>query len=122
MTHSAAPCAAASRRPLVGTVYLLHFSRPYYHARHYIGFSTRLEARIREHRRGQGSPLVAAVVESGLEIFIARRWERVTRAFERRLHVMHEPHGITHGCPICLGPRVYRRWQPRRDPATGIGV
>ncbi len=123
MTHSAAPCAAASRRPQVGTVYLLHFSRPYYHARHYIGFSTRLEARIREHRRGQGSPLVAAVVESGLEIFIARRWERVTRAFERRLHLARRSRrGAQYGCPICLGPRVYRRWQPRRDPATGIGV
>ena len=73
-------------RSRVGTVYLLHFSRPYWHARHYIGFSTRLESRIREHRRGKGSPLIAAAVQCGIEIFIARQWEQVTRGFERRMH------------------------------------
>ena len=111
-THRRSPVAR------VGTVYLLHFSRPYWHARHYIGFSTRLESRIRDHRRGRGSPLVAAAVECGIEIFIARRWEKVTRGFERRLH-------RTVGqrmCPICRGPRARRRGVPRRDPITGIGV
>jgi predicted GIY-YIG superfamily endonuclease len=105
-------------RARVGTVYLLHFSRPYWHARHYIGFSTRLESRIREHRRGKGSPLIAAAVQCGIEIFIARRWEQVTRGFERRMHKMHGPYG----CPICLGPRARRRAVARRDPITGVGA
>ena len=33
----------------VGTVYLLHFSRPYHHARHYLGFSTELGKRFGDH-------------------------------------------------------------------------
>jgi predicted GIY-YIG superfamily endonuclease len=105
-------------RSRVGTVYLIHFSHPYWHARHYVGFSTRLEARIREHRRGMGSPLIAAALECGIEIFIARRWENVTRAFERRIHRMH--HG-RRGCPICRGPRAHGRGGARRAPHTGGG-
>jgi hypothetical protein len=51
---------------------------------------------------------------------VARRWENVTRAFERRMHRMS--YNGRRGCPICHGPRAYRRWLPRRDPASGIGV
>jgi predicted GIY-YIG superfamily endonuclease len=102
----------------VGSVYLLHFGQSYYHARHYLGFTRNVENRIRRHRRGRGSPLVRAVVESGIEIFLARRWERVTRAFERRLHRRES----RLACPICRGPQALRVWQPRRDSATGIGV
>lgn len=101
----------------VGTVYLLHFSRPYRHARHYIGFTTRLDARIRRHRRGWGSPLIAAAIESGIEIFIARRWENVACAFERRVSRVSG----RRGCPICRGPRA-QLWAPRRDPITGVGT
>jgi hypothetical protein len=119
MTSGVHPLAPRKSAP-VGTVYLLHFARPYYHARHYIGFSTCIERRMREHRSGHGSPLVAAVFESGLEIFVARRWENVTRAFERRMH--RTSHNGRRGCPICHGPQAYRRWLPRRDPDTGIGV
>jgi hypothetical protein len=34
--------------------YLLHFSRPYHHARHYLGSSANLGARIAAHARGRG--------------------------------------------------------------------
>lgn len=102
----------------VGTVYLLHFSRPYWHARHYVGFSTRLESRIRDHRRGRGSPLIAAALGCGIEIFIARRWHQVTRGFERRMHKRHV-HDV---CPICRGPRARRCGTARRDPLTGVGA
>jgi len=104
---------------LVGNVYLLHFSRPYCHARHYVGFADDVERRVRRHCRGQGSPLVRAAVESGIEIFLARRWENVTRAFERRIHALG---GSRRRCPICQGPRAFRKGLPRRDPTTGTGV
>ena len=119
MNESPLPSPTDRRRLLVGTVYLLHFGHPYKHARHYLGFSTRPEARIRQHCSGHGSPLVAAAVGCGFEIFVARRWKNVTRTFERRLH------GYRRGaraCPICRGPRVYRSCLPRRDPTTGIGI
>jgi predicted GIY-YIG superfamily endonuclease len=105
--------------PQIGTVYLLHFSRPYYHARHYIGFSTNLESRLRDHLGGRGSPLVAAAVKSGIEIFVARTWDNASTTFERRLH--RRKHDYTkRSCPICCGPRAYRRWLPRRD-SSGVG-
>ncbi len=122
MRHAVYHLAGESKQPRVGTVYLLHFSRPYYHARHYIGFSRRVEIRIREHRSGYGSPLVEAVFNAGIEIFVARTWDHVTLAFERRLHQAVPHHGGKNGCPICLGPRAFGRWQPRRDATTGIGV
>ncbi len=119
MRHAVQYLAGDSKKRRVGTVYLLHFSRPYCHARHYVGFSRRVDLRMREHRRGHGSPLVEAVLSAGIEIFIARTWDNVTVAFERRLHWAC---GKKYGCPICLGPRAFRRWQPHRDATTGIGV
>lgn len=105
------------RRRRVGMVYLLHFSRPYYHARHYLGFTLNLNRRLREHRRGAGSPLMAAVVEDEIEPFLARTWSQVTRAFEKRAH--HTAR--RQACPICRGPAAYGCLNPRRDPLTGVG-
>ena len=67
-----------------GTVYLLHFSEPYYHARHYLGYTNNLEARIERHKAGNGSPLVAAVVAAGIGVELARTWNG-DRHLERRL-------------------------------------
>ena len=33
-----------------GTIYLLHFARPYKHARHYLGFAEDLERRLKNQR------------------------------------------------------------------------
>jgi predicted GIY-YIG superfamily endonuclease len=109
----------AHRRCRIGTVYLLHFARPYYHARHYLGFTTNLEARLAAHRRGRGSPLVSAAVDDGIEVFLARTWTNVTVAFERRGH-RNGMHPLL--CPVCRGPRALRWYTPRRDPVTGIGT
>ena len=110
----------ASASPRVGTVYLLHFSRAYYHARHYLGFTQNLEGRLQRHRWGAGSPLVRAAVRTGVEIFLARRWDNVTVAFERRVHERRG--GLRHVCPICSGPAARRIGNPHRDPITDIGV
>jgi len=37
-----------------GTVSLLHFARPYRHARHYLGYAEHLEQRLARHRAGSG--------------------------------------------------------------------
>ena len=44
----------------MGVIYLLHFERSYRHARHYLGYSDNLAARLDAHRAGQGSASVAA--------------------------------------------------------------
>jgi hypothetical protein len=62
----------ASRR---GTVYLLHFERPYRHARHYLGFAEDLERRLELHRAGRGARLVDVVVAAGIGFQLVRTWE-----------------------------------------------
>lgn len=81
-----------------GTIYLLHFDRPYEHARHYIGFTEGpVEDRIALHLRGQGSPLVRAAVESGIEVSLAVTYQG-TRAWERRFK---RRKNTSHICPVC---------------------
>ena len=85
---------------MAGAVYLLHFAEKYYHAQHYLGFTEDLEARIERHKTGNGSPLVRAVVNAGIEIELARTWSG-DRKLERRLKDRHNtPKQL---CPICRG-------------------
>jgi predicted GIY-YIG superfamily endonuclease len=105
-------------RQVIGTVYLLHFSRPYRHAQHYVGFTTDLERRIKQHKRGSSSPLVRCAVEEGIEIILARAWESVTVSFETWLHSSGHR---SLACPICSGPRALLRAKCVRHPVTGIG-
>ena len=80
-------------------VYLLHFDRPYKHAKHYMGYTENLEKRIERHVRGDGSGLVRAVVEAGIGFQVAKIWEG-TRAFERYLKNQKNACRL---CPICRG-------------------
>lgn len=83
---------------MAGIVYLLHFDKPYYHAQHYLGYTRDLESRIERHKGGNGSPLVAAVVNAGIDIVVARTWSG-DRNLERRLKNRHNtPRQL---CPIC---------------------
>jgi hypothetical protein len=103
---------------IVGTVYLLHLSRPYKHAGHYVGFTTSLERRLSQHRRGSTSPLLRCAVAEGIELVLARTWENVTPGFETWLH--NGSHKNL-ACPICSGPGAFRRANCIRSHDTGIG-
>lgn len=85
---------------VIGTIYLLHFSSPVRHARHYLGWTQDLDRRVEDHRSGQGSPLVAAAVAAGAEVTVARTWTGVDRNFERRLKNRKEGPAL---CPVCSG-------------------
>lgn len=111
------PAKADARVDVPGTVYLLHFGRPYFRARHYVGWSTNFRRRIEQHRSGSGSPLVRAVVSDGIEIYLARTWENVTRKFERRCHRAKRSPSV---CPICRGKKAWPM-APRRVAPTGLG-
>ncbi len=82
---------------VTGTVYLLHFDRPYGHARHYTGWTTDLTARLAEHAAGRGARLLAVVTAAGIGWTLARTWTG-TRALERSLKRWH---GASRYCPIC---------------------
>ena len=45
-------------------LYLVHFARAFNGARHYLGFSTNIPKRVKEHKAGTcGSPLLKAVTD-----------------------------------------------------------
>ena len=84
-------------------VYLLHFDRPYKHARHYLGSSDDVPARIEAHRRGNGARLMEVVTAAGISFHLARVWDG-GREEERRLKAQHNSPRL---CPICNpGPDI----------------
>jgi predicted GIY-YIG superfamily endonuclease len=81
-----------------GTVYLLHFDRPYKHARHYVGWTARnVKRRLAEHEAGRGARLLAVVREAGIGWQLARLWPG-GRARERQIK---RQGGHARKCPLC---------------------
>jgi predicted GIY-YIG superfamily endonuclease len=78
-------------------VYLLHFSEPYRHARHYLGSTDNLERRLAEHRGGTGARLMEVVSEAGISFTLARTWPG-GRQRERQLK---KQGGRSRLCPLC---------------------
>ena len=86
-----------------GTVYLLHFHRPYRHARHYLGWAADLDTRLAEHAAGRGARLTAVVRAAGIGWHLARTWPG-GRARERQLK---RQGGASRCCPDCgVRPRT----------------
>lgn len=86
----------------VGVVYLLHFDKPFKHARHYVGFCEKLsgvDSRLEYHANGRGSKLMAAVSQAGITWSIVRLWKG-TRSDERALHNAQSKLY----CPVCSQP------------------
>jgi predicted GIY-YIG superfamily endonuclease len=86
-----------------GTVYLLHFDRPYEHAKHYIGWTDDLEARLGLHAKGQGARLLAVVKAAGIGWQLARTW---TGDRHRERQIKNQG-GASRCCPLCgVRPRT----------------
>lgn len=88
-----------------GVVYLVHFTRPYRHARHYTGWTADLDSRLAEHQAGRGARLLAVISQAGIEWTLARTWPG-TRSRERQLK---RQGGASRRCPICRAERVRAR-------------
>ena len=90
------------------TIYLLHFSSPYRHARHYVGSTrgARIEQRLAEHQAGQGAVLTAHAARAGVTFAVARTWDG-DRWTEARMkgHTPARPTGSRTSwrprCPLC---------------------
>lgn len=95
---------------MTGLVYLLHFvvdeaaARPLGAARHYVGFSTRVAARLEEHRAGRGARLTRVLARAGGTFVLARTWPG-DQALERTL----KRRGPKSLCPLCTPPRDSHR-------------
>ncbi|HEU0087678.1 MAG TPA: hypothetical protein VFQ77_08510 [Pseudonocardiaceae bacterium] len=98
-----------------GTVYLLHFDRPYRHARHYLGWAADLQARLAAHAAGRGPPGLQVITGAGIGYTLARTWPG-TRTRERQLK---RQGGRSRCCPLCgITPRP----TPTRPTPTRTGV
>jgi predicted GIY-YIG superfamily endonuclease len=84
---------------VLGIVYLLHFDRPYRHARHYTGWTTDLPARLADHAAGRGARLLEVAIDAQIGWRLARTWPG-DRARERQLK--HQG-GAARRCPLCPG-------------------
>ena len=91
-------CLKEEAGKLIGKVYLLHFDKPYMHARHYLGWAKHLEQRLEHHRAGTGANLLKVITQHGINFEVARIWENEDRNFERRLK---NQGGLSRHCPIC---------------------
>jgi hypothetical protein len=87
-------------------IYIIHFDKPYYHARHYVGYCAdgKLEDRLARHRKGRGSRLMLAVETAGLP------WKVVAthpgdRNFERSIK---RAKNTPRFCPVCHPTLVAR--------------
>ena len=81
-----------------GIIYLLHFDRPYAHARHYLGWTNgKLGMRLDRHAAGNGARLLAVVASAGIGWSLARTWPG-TRARERQIK---RQGGLSRSCPQC---------------------
>ena len=89
------------RQGVEGTVYLLHFTEPYKHAKHYMGWTEDLAARLAEHTAGRGARLVAVIIAEGIGFELARTWPG-TRLLERTLKRRRM---APRYCPICRQQR-----------------
>jgi predicted GIY-YIG superfamily endonuclease len=110
---------------VLGTIYLLHFSQPYAHARHYTGWTEDLLDRLDRHARGYGANLTHVTRNAGIGFILARCCEG-TRATERAIK---NAGGQVRYCPLCtprhwnghwgeLSPDLVPRYYPCR-PADG---
>lgn len=86
-----------------GLVYLLHFTAPYAHARHYTGWTIDLPGRLAAHEAGAGARLLAVITAHGIGFSLARTWPDTTRTRERALK---RQGGASRRCPLCgIRPR-----------------
>ncbi len=82
---------------VMGTVYLLHFDRPYKHARHYLGWADDLNARLAVHGTKHGARLLAVLRAEGIGWQLARTWPG-DRTRERQIKNMGSAARV---CPLC---------------------
>jgi hypothetical protein len=92
------PRWAARYGPELGTTYLLHFSRPYRHAQHYVGWTQDLTARLNAHVQGEGARLVEVITAAGIGFRLARTWPDTTKDYE---DLVKHVGGARRYCPAC---------------------
>jgi hypothetical protein len=80
-----------------GTVYLLHFDRPYMgRMQHYVSFTHDLERGLENHRQGTAGATTKRAFDQGIGFTLARTWPG-TAKLKRQI----KDRGPVNYCPIC---------------------
>jgi predicted GIY-YIG superfamily endonuclease len=92
-------------RPIAG-VYLLHFTKPFGRARHYIGWSPDINRRVSRHKEGKGAKFTMGALRHGADLLLVRTWPGGDRRLEWKLkhkgtHQTLCPHTHQTLCPLC---------------------
>jgi len=91
----------------LGTVYLIHFERPYKGTQHYIGWTgLNMHDRLKRHKGERGACLLRACSQSGIDFHIVRAWQNKPFTFEQQLKKRKKARLF---CPIC-NPEGYRKY------------
>jgi len=91
-------------------VYILHFDKPFGHARHYVGYckDNRFEERLQEHASGRGSLFLKKVIEAGITWELVATFPNATENFERRIKEVWK--NTSRLCSIC-NENLHLVWQ-----------
>jgi len=92
----------------LGVIYMLHFDRPYRHARHYVGWTDDLLHRLDRHAKGHGARLVDVIWHAGIGFTLVRICEG-TRRTERAIK---NAGGAVRYCPACTSHPRNGHWSP----------
>lgn len=82
-------------------VYLLHFDRPYHHAKHYMGWTDDLGTRLALHKAPTGRSnhrLMQVIHAAGIGFTVSRIWPDGDRRLERQLKKWKNAPKL---CPTC---------------------
>lgn len=89
---------------MTAVVYLIHLSTPLAHAKHYLGKSKHLAARVAHHRAGSGAHFLSVCNGAGIEYKVVRTWPDDGNGLERRLKNQKNSPRL---CPVCCGEIEY---------------
>lgn len=110
------------------SIYILHFQRPFKHAKHYVGFVdgglAALESRLQYHESGRGNPLVAAVVAAGIPYTVAAFLPGPSNSRDEERKIKNRG-SACRCCPICRGkkrrkPIIWRNLPPLPVESTQL--
>jgi hypothetical protein len=101
-----------------GFIYLIHFDRPFKHAKHYLGYTGNLEQRLGVHASNHSdcARLIHAVNLAGIGWTVSRLW-RGGRDDERRLKNLGDRSRL---CPTCKPGTRWGAFVPAYRPRKPI--
>lgn len=103
--------------PSTSGVYLICFNRSFSHARHYLGRAKDIRARIKQHRNGNGSRLLAAINQAGIGWEVVYVWGGANRNKEKELKCLKSS---TRLCPRCGGISKKRHQERKRSRLKAV--